>query len=210
MPLPLLAASFTLAALLVLLLAERSKDARLRAWSKLSASTGFVVAGLTSGALETGPGRWLLLGLVLAFVGDACLLSRRKGWFLAGLVAFLLGHLAYVGAFVARGLAPEAAGWALLALAVPAAVVLRWLWPRAGELRGPVVAYVAVITAMVAAALGAYVHGASPWIPVGALLFYLSDLCVARERFVAHALVNQVVGLPLYYAAQLVLALAAT
>jgi hypothetical protein len=40
------------------------------------------------------------------------------------------------------------------------------------------------------------------------VLFWLSDLCVARERFVTQGFVNRAIGLPLYYGAVLVLALA--
>jgi len=46
-------------------------------------------------------------------------------------------------------------------------------------------------------------------IRAGAVLFWLSDLAVARDRFVRPGFVNPLVGLPLYYAAQLLLASAA-
>jgi uncharacterized membrane protein YhhN len=42
---------------------------------------------------------------------------------------------------------------------------------------------------------------------VGASLFYLSDLFVARNRFVKKEYVNRLVGLPLYYTGQYLLAL---
>jgi hypothetical protein len=41
---------------------------------------------------------------------------------------------------------------------------------------------------------------------LGAVMFYASDLSVARDRFVKRGFLNRVWGLPLYYAAQLVLA----
>jgi hypothetical protein len=41
---------------------------------------------------------------------------------------------------------------------------------------------------------------------VGALLFFVSDLAVARDRFVSPGFANAAWGLPLYYAATLVLA----
>jgi uncharacterized membrane protein YhhN len=73
-------------------------------------------------------------------------------------------------------------------------------------MRGAVRAYVAVISVMVVAAVGTYALGGNRLIPIGAIGFYLSDLSVARDRFVAHELVNRVWGLPLYYAAQVTLA----
>ena len=43
-------------------------------------------------------------------------------------------------------------------------------------------------------------------IPLGAVAFFLSDLAVARDRFVAKGWVNRVWGLPLYYFGQVLLA----
>jgi uncharacterized membrane protein YhhN len=40
----------------------------------------------------------------------------------------------------------------------------------------------------------------------GALLFYFSDLFVARQRFVRKAYHNRLIGLPLYYLGQYLLA----
>jgi uncharacterized membrane protein YhhN len=41
---------------------------------------------------------------------------------------------------------------------------------------------------------------------IGAVLFAASDLTVARERFVHRSAWNRVVGLPMYYAGQLLIA----
>jgi len=50
--------------------------------------------------------------------------------------------------------------------------------------------------------------GALPWTAAtGAILFYLSDLAVARHRFVHESFVNRVIGLPTYYLGQFLLAL---
>ena len=43
---------------------------------------------------------------------------------------------------------------------------------------------------------------------LGGLLFWLSDLLVARHRFVRAEPSNRLVGLPLYYAGQYLIALA--
>lgn len=196
----------TTAAVLVLLFAERTGQRGLKACAKTLASFGFLGAAWSAGALETHHGRVLFAGLVLALIGDVCLLSKAKPWFLAGLVAFLLGHLAYAASFAARGAEPQVAAAAMGALSLPALVVWRWLAPRAGSLRLPVAAYIAVITAMLASAAGTHASAASAPLLGGAVLFYLSDLFVARERFVAAGFVNKAFGLPLYYAGQLLLA----
>jgi hypothetical protein len=40
----------------------------------------------------------------------------------------------------------------------------------------------------------------------GALSFYVSDVFVARQRFVKSAFLNRLIGLPLYYGGQFMLA----
>jgi uncharacterized membrane protein YhhN len=182
---------------------------------KPAASATFVAAGLAAGALSTTWGSILWAGLLLAAAGDVALISDDRRAFLTGLVSFLLGHVAYAVAFAVRGVsAPDTAGAAAL-FSVAAIPILRWLWPHLGAsaggpaMRGPVVAYVVVITVMVALAVGAWGHpetGGDYRIPLGAFAFYLSDLSVARDRFVAPGFANRAWGLPLYYAAQLALA----
>jgi uncharacterized membrane protein YhhN len=84
--------------------------------------------------------------------------------------------------------------------------VLRWLWPSLGpKLRPAVVAYVAAISLMVTLAAGA-AASAGPVIVTGAAAFAVSDVFVARQRFVRRSLANKLWGLPLYYAAQFLLA----
>jgi uncharacterized membrane protein YhhN len=191
----------SVAALLAVHLVAESRGAlAARAAGKLGASLVFVALALARG-VESAFDRAVLAGLVLSVVGDGLLLSRRRPAFLGGLVAFLLAHVAYAVAFAGPSRPSLLAG--VLVLAITAAVLL-WLWPRLGDLRWPVLAYCAVIGAMLWLALGV----ARPEVRLGALLFFVSDLFVARDRFVHAGLVNRLVGLPLYYAAQVLLALA--
>jgi uncharacterized membrane protein YhhN len=75
----------------------------------------------------------------------------------------------------------------------------------------PVVAYMVIITAMAVGAASllkdenAGFQGRA-FAFAGAVLFYVSDIFVARHRFVAKAYVNRLAGLPLYYAAQFLIA----
>jgi uncharacterized membrane protein YhhN len=193
-------------ALVALLQGARSGDHGLEAAAKTTASVAFVILGAVrwggGGAVAT----WIVVGLVLCAVGDVLLLGERS--FDLGLAAFLLGHVAYVVAF---HLASPATGWnRWLALPVVIASLgaVAWLWPHLGRRRGPVGAYIAVITVMVWGAAAVARTGALPWtVALGALLFYLSDLTVARQRFVHPAFANRAVGLPLYYAGQVLIAL---
>jgi uncharacterized membrane protein YhhN len=196
------------AAALIGLLAAESRGSRWGVYvCKPLASTGFVGAAIAAGALASGYGRAVLAALVLSWIGDVLLMSSRSALFLAGLGAFLIAHGGFGAAFVLRG---QALGWAagaLAGLAVPAWIVSRWLRPHLPpEMRVPVHAYIVVITGMLALAVGTVAGGSPGIILVGALAFYLSDLSVARDRFIRESFANKLWGLPLYYAAQLCLA----
>ena len=97
-------------------------------------------------------------------------------------------------------------------LVVMAAVVtftLRWLDPHLPpDMRVPVRVYMVVIAAMVAAAVGTSAASGDLRIAAGAIAFAVSDLSVARDRFVRPSFTNVAWGLPLYYVAQVVLAFA--
>jgi len=198
----------TIAAVIALLLAEQ-RGSRAGVWiAKPSASTGFLAAAVAAGALDSSYGRWILLGLGLSWLGDVLLIPRNQPKvFLAGVSSFLLGHVAFAVAFISRGVAPAAAAASVALVAIALAFVVRWLSPHLdGELRNAAYAYMFVISMMVVAAVGTFGAHGNGAILVGALAFYLSDLSVARDRFVVHAFVNRLWGLPLYYGAQLVLA----
>jgi uncharacterized membrane protein YhhN len=149
----------------------------------------------------------MLAALALSWIGDVLLISKEPGGFLAGLASFLLAHVTYAGAFAVRGPAWAWVAATLALLAVPYFLVDRWLLPHVKtSLRGLVRTYMAAISVMLALACGLLAAGHTPVIFAGALAFYLSDLAVARDRFVRESLVNRLWGLPLYYAAQLLLA----
>ena len=177
---------------------------------KMAAATGYLLLAWQAGATDTPYGRVLLAGLCLCWLGDLLLIPRGDGpAFLGGLASFLMGHVAYAAAFLVAGVAW---GWTLgagLPAVLVAAAILQWLWRAelSRRMRGPVVAYVLAITAMVSLAWGAAGAGA-PWlIPVGAVAFMASDVFVARERFVRPSRWNTRLGLPLYFLAQALLAL---
>ena len=193
-------------AVVVLVAAERRGDRSPVLVAKPVASLAFLLLGWSR--VEPGHpyGAWVLLALLLCLVGDLLLMLRRG--FLPGLASFLLGHLAYVLAFSAL-LLPRfwPAVWAVPPLAVGVAVVL-WLSPHLGRLRVPVVAYIAVISVMVWGAVAVTATGRGPWfLAAGAVLFYLSDLAVARDRLVAKRFASRAWGLPAYYLGQFLLAL---
>lgn len=182
---------------------------------KMVAATAYLAFALHLGAATTLYGRLVLSALVFSWLGDLALIGTGR-LFLAGLGAFLVGHLAYVAAFVVRGVSAPAALVGAAVMVVVAASTARWLLRAElpAPYRVPVAAYLLAIGAMVALALGtawpsmargdAAATGRA--ILVGAAAFAASDLLVARERFVRPAPGNRLVGLPLYFAGQLLLA----
>jgi uncharacterized membrane protein YhhN len=179
-------------------------------WFKMLASTGFIAVALSVGALSDPYGQIVLVALVLSWIGDLLLTFASRGAFLGGLVAFLFGHVAYSVAFGTLGVDPVVGGISTVTIAIIAVFIWRWLAPHVGDMAAPVAAYIVVISVMVVLAFGSYGEGATWLIPVGATLFFASDLFVARNQFVASDTVNRVWGLPLYYFAQVLLALSVT
>ena len=178
--------------------------------SKLAASCLFIAVALLSDARQSRYGRIILAGLVCSWFGDMFLLVDRPGFFMAGLVSFLLAHVAYIFAFSTYGQNERWMLAALLPVAIASLVVTIWLGDYlADDMVVPVRVYTFVISLMVIAAFGARGAGGPLLIPVGATLFYLSDLSVASLQFTDPGFPNYVWGLPFYYTGQLALALSA-
>lgn len=150
-----------------------------------------LLAALAALAPAAGGWFWLIpLGLALGALGDLFLALGGTRWFLAGVAAFGLGHLAYAGGFLWRsaglgfdGLAPGE-GLALACLAGLLVSTELWLAPRTGALRQPVRSYVGLIGLMGVAALLLPDHPGQGWLRLGAGLFILSDLMLALQLFV--------------------------
>jgi uncharacterized membrane protein YhhN len=159
--------------------------------------------------------RWILVGLAFSLVGDIALLWPVQG-FLAGLVAFLLGHLSYLAALTRRTrflASPPAFGvWAIVA-----ASVLAGLWAGVpAELHAPVLVYVGALGAMAAQATSVWLArrgsaGAARWrsVALGAALFVLSDAILATDRFVGGVSMPTLWNLSIYWVAQWFIARAA-
>ena len=194
-----------------LLAFERKDFLKGKLATKLPASSLFVVTALIQPHPVPSYFYAMLAGLVLSLFGDLFLALPQKKAFMMGLVAFLLGHVAYIVAFV---MITSVGVWtipgAIAVLALSAGVYL-WLRPNLGSMNVPVLAYVIVISIMVTAAWSVFIETEHPlWARIlvlaGAFLFYLSDVTVARDRFVRQGFDNRLVGLPMYYAGQFLLA----
>lgn len=136
-----------------------------------------------------------LVALGLSGGGDVALLSRSEPAFLTGLASFLGAHVAYTATFVAnarplsdpagRATAAAALGGAGSLVPVAASAAGR----RDPRLRGPVAAYAAMITAMVASSTRLH-DGVPPTarrqVMAGTGVFLVSDGVLAARRFLVH------------------------
>ncbi len=199
-----------LAGLVAALLVAEARRSPAGLWvTKPLAAAVYIAIALAAGATGSAYGWAILAALVLSWWGDVLLIPKdRPGVFRAGILAFLAGHLAFAVAFLIRGVSPGALVIALGLMAIPAVTVHHWLADKVpAELKPAVVAYIGVISVMFALAVATHAREPSLLIVAGAALFWLSDIFVARDRFVQPGFVNRLIGLPLYFTAQVLLAL---
>jgi uncharacterized membrane protein YhhN len=158
----------------------------------------------------------ILAGLIFSLAGDIFLMIPGN-WFLAGLVAFLLAHLAYIGGFNANGFtfSWKSLFFALVILIIAIPIYLRI---RSGLIKGgnqglvlPVTAYVTVISFMVFSATTTLFK--QDWsfqsgilVVVGAALFFASDAVLAWNRFVSPLRQGSLLTIIPYHLAQYLIA----
>ena len=166
----------------------------------MALSAGFVAVGVARSAGDPYS-RWILLGLLLSAAGDAFLLSDERRAFLGGLASASCSPTSPTRPPSRRSPARPSRRWP--GSRSLTAAVLAWLWPRLGAMRIPVVGYAVAIGLMLWLASGV----GRALVPAGALLFWLSDLTVAKRRFGPRSPLDRAVGWPLYFAGQYLLGL---
>ena len=146
----------------------------------------------------------MLIGLVCCWLGDY--LGPHD--FIYGLYAFLFAHLAFISAYVLLGIAWRRVASASAVMLVLGTAIALWLIPHVPRQDlFPVGIYMTGISVMVAAAAGIR-PSSSRWIILtGAVVFYISDIFVARWKYVNPSPINAMFCYPLYYSACLTLAL---
>jgi uncharacterized membrane protein YhhN len=164
-----------------------------------------------AGAIDPAPGAgdrriWFVGALVFSLAGDVLLMLPDR--FVAGLAAFLAGHVCYVAGFWTdppSGAGLLVAGLLVVAVLGPLAARIVTALRAQGErgLAGPVAAYIVVISAMVVSALAS----GNPAAGAGAGLFAASDSLIAWDRFVRSQHWAPVTIMVTYHAGQLLLVL---
>jgi uncharacterized membrane protein YhhN len=181
----LLLLAFTLAAALVDWLAVATDRRAVVYLAKPLTMLLLIGVALTIEPVEGATRTLFVLALVFSLLGDVFLMLPRN-LFVAGLSAFLIGHVLYIAGLQVRG---QTGTWFLAGLVVVVVAVLavgvRILRAvRTGDdpaMAGPVSAYLVVISFMVASAFGTR----NAFAIAGAGLFYASDALLAWNRFVA-------------------------
>ena len=181
---------------------------------KPATMVALVVAALALDPTNGAQRGWFVAAFVLSIAGDVFLMLPERplgpvDTFVAGLASFLLGHVAFIaGLWVAGVEGPRLAAGAVLVV-----VLMLTLGRRitTGVRAGPdpslvvaVTAYMVVISAMVASAIGTGVALAI----VGSLLFYCSDALIAWNRFIEARRRGPLAIIVTYHAAQAGLLLA--
>jgi uncharacterized membrane protein YhhN len=135
------------------------------------------------------PTAGMIAGLLFSAAGDIALIGDGSGWFLAGMVLFLIAHLCYITTLVRHGAVARLRRFPQLLIPIGYAIVLvaalAWLWDglSAIGLAVPMTGYALALagTAVTCAAFG--------WrMGLGGGLFLLSDLLIAVDVADAGAL----------------------
>ena len=152
-------------------------------WAKPLAVPLMGLAAISAGALHHHAGLWLIGAVILGALGDLALLGDAPlGRFRLGVIAFFIGHAAYVAAFVSLGL--PSPGWSGVSIGL--LIALLWasrnLLPTALRVDGvglaaPLGAYSLMIGAML---VTGWLTG-SGLIAAGATIFSLSDTQLGRQ-----------------------------
>ncbi len=194
-----------------LLVFEKNGNQKAKLPTKTILSCLFIFTALAQSHPNPGYLYILLIGLIFCLGGDVFLALPRERMFLFGLVSFLLGHVFYAGSFF---YVADVSYWTWIGAGIglfAGGRVFCWLRPHLGPLQIPVMLYIIVITVMLIGAWTVFCDAGVEFLGrllvfSGAVSFYISDLFVARDRFLKIEFRNRLLGLPLYYFAQFLLA----
>jgi len=194
-----------------LLYYEKKKVRRLLLITKSSLSLLFVLTALLQPHPVPAFFYTLFVGLIFCFIGDVCLALPQEKAFKTGLAAFLVGHIFYIFSFsslIQVNLWISAGFFVLVGIS---ALIFLWLRPYLKSMLIPVLLYILVITVMASGAWAVFLKSSfsisgRALLLAGSLFFYVSDIFVARDKFIKEEYRNRLLGLPLYYAGQFFLA----
>ena len=166
-----------------------------------------------------GPAKFFMIGLFFSLAGDIFLMLPDEK-FIAGLVSFLIAHLAYIRGFTISGLHFSTAGFGIIVLVgliglVILQQILKGLKAHNQEkLRFPVIIYSIVICIMLVTALYTVIVPNPVWkilpailVSMGAILFFISDISLAWNKFVSQVRLGKLLIIITYHLAQITITL---
>jgi uncharacterized membrane protein YhhN len=202
---------FAIILLFGLLYYEKKKNRMLLLITKSVLSLLFVMTALLQPHSVPAYFHYLFVGLIFCLIGDVCLALPQKKVFMGGLTAFWVGHVFYIFSFLSLTSIFHWISSGLLIIFVMSAFIFFWLRPHLRSMFIPVLLYILMITVMASGAWAvfwksSYQISGRTLILIGSIFFYFSDLFVARNKFIKEEYRNRLLGLPLYYTGQFLLA----
>jgi uncharacterized membrane protein YhhN len=167
------------------------------------AALSFVFISFKLGALESGYGRLILFSLALCAVGDILLLNRKlKISFFCGMLVFAIAHLLFSLAFIKS----STFDFASLVTFLPLIMILgcinfMYLLPRVPHKFKPFILLYGLAIFMMITSAYTFMYE-QKLILIAAIFFVLSDIFVAKDRFIKRSTKNALLITPLYFAAQ--------
>lgn len=158
-------------------------------------------------AIESTYKIFIVLGLLFSLLGDIFLIYPEQH-FKNGLIAFLVGHVCYIIAFiVSTGF--HFTFWLFLPIVVVGVVYARIILPYSREMKIPIITYILIIALMVWMAIERLNSLPTLGIlltAIGAILFMISDAVLALNKFRKPFFSAEVIILSTYFVAQWLLA----
>ena len=167
------------------------------------AALSFVFISFKLGALESGYGRLILFSLALCAVGDILLLNRKlKISFFCGMLVFAIAHLLFSLSFIKS----STFDFASLVTFLPLIMILgcinfMYLLPRMPHKLKPFILLYGLAIFMMITSAYTFMYE-QKLILIAAIFFVLSDIFVAKDRFIKRSTKNALLITPLYFAAQ--------
>jgi len=189
------------------------RNYRIESFAKPAVMLALIASALLAEPYRATARGLLVVALVFGLLGDvALMLEHRPGWqktsrnFIAGLTAFLVGHLFYVGSMYLEGFDLLGAGMGLiLALLILLAFgfnIIRGADKLGGHrMAGAVIIYIIVLSGMLVFGVAT----ASLFIAYGAIIFVASDLILGADRFVRRQPLARIAVIVTYHCAQAML-----
>ncbi len=157
---------------------------------------------------------WFGMGILFSLAGDVLLMTALERLFLFGLIAFLFAHLSYITGFWKE--ITTTSPWSLILLIFIAIGASRLIQRITGAIRAkkqsrlivPSIIYGIVVSIMLYAAMStiydpAWKTNAALFVSLGAFLFWISDVILAWNKFVAPIRNGRVINIVIYHLGQI-------